>query len=46
MAKCLFRGLPSLLCKVLGIYQTTVVEPNGKKTVSHYVVGKGREREE
>lgn len=39
MAKCLFHGLPSLLCKVLGIYQTTVSEPGGKKSTTHYVVG-------
>lgn len=44
MAKCLFHGLPSLLCKVLGIYQTTVSEPGGKKSTTHYVVGAGRGR--
>ena len=41
MAKCLFHGLPSLLCKVLGIYQTVVTDMSGKKTITHYVVGVG-----
>lgn len=45
MAKCLFHGLPSLLCKVLGIYQTTVSEPGGKKSTTHYVVGAIHRRE-
>ena len=39
MAKCLFHGLTSLLCKVFGIYQTTVIDSSNRKTVSHYVVG-------
>ena len=38
MAKCLFHGLTSLLCKVFGIYQTTVIDSSNRKTVSHYVV--------
>ena len=37
MAKCLFHGLTSLLCKVFGIYQTTVIDSSNRKTVSHYV---------
>lgn len=38
IGKCLFKGLPSLLCKVLGIYQTIVTDVSNKKTVSHFVV--------
>ncbi|CBK21580.2 uncharacterized protein [Blastocystis hominis] len=38
MAKCLFHGLTSLLCKVFGIYQTTVIDSSNRKTVSHYVM--------
>ncbi|KAK8800903.1 hypothetical protein WA588_001734, partial [Blastocystis sp. NMH] len=37
-SNCLFHRLPSLLCKVLGIYQTVSVDPTNKRTVTHYVV--------
>ena len=38
LAKSFFHGLPSLLCKVLGIYQTVFTDSANRKTVSHYVV--------